>query len=136
MLRFGASPREGGLLAFLERLLGINRSEQLDERGGHPSPSGLMTRTEPSAVVSMEILVEQDVVTPVRIGLKESGPAVHRTPALCVTEEDSRQPICDLPGHFEQVHHAARARRALDPERVTVIKIEVQERANDQQVDR
>src|SRR5690349_20032735 len=72
---------ERGLLARLEELRGIQQAVQLDEFGHEPRPSGLMAGAEPGAVVAVEVLVEQNVVVPVRIGLELLGAAVDRPPA-------------------------------------------------------
>ena len=49
--------------------------ENLDKRSHQTRPARLMTRAKPGAVVAMEIFIEQDVITPVRITLELLGTA-------------------------------------------------------------
>src|SRR5215469_6626373 len=53
-----------------------------NELGNQARPSGLMTRTDTSAIVSMEVLVEIDQVAPVGIVLKDVQAAVYGTLAV------------------------------------------------------
>src|SRR5208337_2670472 len=95
---------ESRCLASLKQLLRIEQSEKLDQLRNQSCPSRLVTRSEPGAVISMEILVEQDVVAPVRVGLEFLRSTVDRPPATLVAQEDAGQPVRDLLGHLEEVH--------------------------------
>ena len=55
-----------GHLAELEELLGRAGREQMHATGDDPGPSGLVARAEAGSVVAVEVLVEQEVVAPVR----------------------------------------------------------------------
>jgi hypothetical protein len=55
------------------------RAKQIKHAGYDPRPSSLVTRPQASAVVSMEIFVEQNVIFPVRVLLKLVGSSVHWT---------------------------------------------------------
>ena len=72
-----------------------------------PGPAGLVARAEPGAVVAVEVLVEEDVVAPVGIGLELLRAAVDGSPAVLVAQEDAGEPVGDLLGHLEEVHHLA-----------------------------
>jgi hypothetical protein len=59
----------------------------LDELGDQPGPAGLVAGADAGPIVSMEILIERDVVAPVRSALQavlgaEDGPS----PALIAQE--------------------------------------------------
>ena len=56
---------EGGTLAGLEQLFGIDQSEELNQLRHQSCPSGLVTRAEPRPVVAVDVLVEQKMVAPV-----------------------------------------------------------------------
>ena len=51
----------------LENLLGSGCREEVHRASDNASPASLMTYAEPSAVVALEIFVEQNVITPVRV---------------------------------------------------------------------
>ena|SRR5215831_3922007 len=78
----------GGLSAELKHLLGGRRCKQMHGAGNNAGPAGLMARAEAGAIITMEILVKQDQVAPVRVFLKLPRAAVYRPPAIPVPEED------------------------------------------------
>ena len=93
---------------------------------------------EPGAGVAVEVLVEQDVVAPVRVVLEQrpSPPKTGRRPPVVAQEEADRggargrrrpRPACSC---------CARAGRALDREVVAVVVVELLERLDEQVVDR
>src|SRR5262245_4844849 len=47
-----------------EKRVRVDARKEIHERSDEAGPSGLMARAEPGAVVALEILVEQDEVTP------------------------------------------------------------------------
>ena len=67
------------LLAALLKQLG-------DQRG----PSGLMAGPDAGAIVAVKILVEEDVIAEVRIGLKFLRATEYRPPAMLVAQEQMR----------------------------------------------
>src|SRR5262249_1024519 len=91
---------------------------------------------DPRADVAVEVLVEEQVVPPVRIVLEPVAAAEDGTPSGGVAQEDVREPLLDLPGNLEQVHQAARAGRALDFEILSVIGEVVEQAADEHHVDR
>ena len=99
-----------------------------DRSISRPSRStGLVAGPDARAIVAMEVFVEQDVVPPMRIGLKFLGAAVNRPPADSSRRKDACQPVRNFLGHLEEVHQFARAGRALDLEVVAVVEIELQQ---------
>ena len=51
-----------------------------------------MTGADTSAIVAVEILIEQQAVAPVSIALELLGAAEHRPPAGLIAQEDPCQP--------------------------------------------
>ena len=74
----------------------INLPEDFDQVGDHPGPACLMAGADPRAVVTVEILVEQQIVPPVRIMLELLGATEHRAPVAIGQErcasDDWRSP--------------------------------------------
>src|SRR6516225_6846761 len=93
-----------------------------------------MTGSEPGAIVSMEVLVKQNVILPMRIFLEFSGSAVNRTLAICVTHKDAAQAAPDFFCYLEQRHVVARTGRTLDLEVISVERIHGQQAANDERI--
>jgi hypothetical protein len=106
----------------LQGFLRIEQSEKLDQFRHQSCPSRLVTRSEPGAVIPMEVLVQQDMVAPVRVGLEFLGAPVDRPPAALVAQEDAGQPVRDLLGYLEEVHHPAF--KAFDPKGQAQIRLE------------
>src|SRR5689334_12584328 len=76
-------------------------------------PTGLVAGTDPRSVVTVEILVEKEMVPPIRVflelfGSTENGPATVRAP-----EKDAHETMRKLRGHFAERHHVTRTRRAF-----------------------
>ena len=59
---------------------------ELDALGHQPGPAGLVAGAQPCAVVAVEVLVEEDVIPPMRIGLELLRAAVNGSPAVLVAE--------------------------------------------------
>src|SRR5438128_11171625 len=76
----------------------------LQELGHEPGPAGLVAGANAGAVVTVEVLVEEDEVAPVRIGLERVGAAVDRTPAVGPLEEDAGEPSRQLRRHVPERH--------------------------------
>src|SRR6266849_5408137 len=70
------------------KILGsVQTAEELDQFGNQACPAGLVARPQPSAVVSVEVLVEQDVILPLRAGLEFLRASIHRRPARLIAQE-------------------------------------------------
>ena len=92
------------------------RRQQEQQRHG-AGPAGLVAGADAGAVVAVEVLVEQQQVAPVGIGLELLGPAEHGAAPVRVARERARQAPPISPATSLQVHLAARAGRALDVSR-------------------
>src|SRR5262249_54800765 len=99
-------------------------AEEFDQLRDDTRPARLVAGAKACAIVTVEIFVEEDVIFPLRIGLKFLRPAVYRPPARPVAQKDPGEPMGDVPGHLEQGHDRARTGWTLDFEGVTVIQIE------------
>src|SRR5690349_4868253 len=55
-------------------------AEELDQEADKPGPPGLMARTESGAVVAMKMLVEQNVVPPMRVAVELRRTAIDGAP--------------------------------------------------------
>ena len=137
-VRFVEAARDARYPVALVRLLSLSSSfstllEQLrDERG----PARLMAGSDASAVVAVEVLVEQNQIAPVRIVLERLDAAEHRTPAILVAQEDARHPARELRGHLAEGHELPGSGRALDGESVAVVVMELLQRLDQEIVDR
>lgn len=108
----------------------------LDEPGDDAGPSGLVARSQPCTVVAVEVLVEEDVIAPVRVLLELRYGSKGRAPAVLITEEDAFEPVLDLLAYLVEVHPLARAGGALDSKAVSVERIEIEQAPDDQEVHR
>src|ERR1700751_5704676 len=115
-------------------MLLVKPAENFDQLGYQSSPAGLVACSKPRSVIAMKVLVEKDVIPPLRILLKLLRPSIHRPPARWIAQEDSTQTIAYLLGDLEDVHHLARTRWALDFEAVAVVEIERHQGPDDQRV--
>src|SRR5215510_893972 len=125
-----------GLSANLQEMLGVEEAEELDAHGHESRPAGLVAGPQSGAVVTMKVLVEEEVVVPMGVGLELPGPPVDGPATAFITQKDTREPRCDLPGYLEEGQHLPRPGGAFHPKRVAVIEIELQQRSDDEGVHR
>src|SRR3954453_8410653 len=100
-----------GLAAQLEYLLRRRCCEQVHHPRDDAGPAGLVARAQAGAVVTVEVLVKEHVIAPVRVLLKHLGAAVNGAAAVFVFQEDSGDAARYLLGHLVQVHLLAQAGR-------------------------
>src|SRR6516225_1372691 len=100
--------------ASFEHLLWIQVAVKLDEFPDQPRPARLMAGPQARPIVSMEVLVEQQVIPPMRIGLELLDASVHGAPASLVTQKNALQAGRNLPAHLKEVHQVPCAGRTLD----------------------
>ena len=70
-----------------------DRSEQLDQASHAAGPARLTAGSYPGTVVAVEVFVEQDQVSPARIGLELGRAAVNGAAPVWVTREDSAKAV-------------------------------------------
>src|SRR5512138_3419680 len=75
---------ERGLLAPLQCPLGVQQAEELDGLGHETGPAGLVAGAQSRPVIPVEVLIKQDVVAPVGVGLELLRAAVDGSPAALV----------------------------------------------------
>src|SRR5262249_61354341 len=68
--------------AEIESLLCRYARKDIHESGNDSRPTGLMARSQSRPVVAMEVLVEQEVVTPMHIRLELLGATIDGTGAV------------------------------------------------------
>jgi hypothetical protein len=60
----------------------------LDQFGDQSRPPGLVTRPDPSAIVSMKKFIEQNQIPPVRIRVENLSTARRWTPAILAAQKN------------------------------------------------
>src|SRR6266545_6064671 len=108
----------------------------LQEFGDDAGPSRLMVGSDSRAVVTVEVLVEEDEVPPVRVLLELLDASVDRAPPVGVPQEDAGVATGQLGGDIPQGHELPGARGALDLETVAVEMVEPLDRLDQQEVHR
>src|SRR5262252_6197340 len=91
------SVREAACLFCAGRL-----SPLVDERGDQPRPARLTRCAQPRPRVSVEVLVEEDQIPPVRILLELADGSVDGPPPRLVAREDADHPVGDVLRHLPQ----------------------------------
>src|SRR5215510_8737915 len=92
-------------------LLPIFIEQGNNERG----PTGLVACADAGPRVSVEVLRKENVVAPMRIGLKVLIVAICRPAARCgVPQKDACKAASELTSYTVECQHAARARGALN----------------------
>src|SRR5580704_6403951 len=82
-----------------------------------------MTRADASAVVTMEILVEQEQILPVRIALEKFGSACDGTATVLAADKNVDETSGDLGSHLPEVRFVAGSRRKFDFEVFPIIVV-------------
>src|SRR5438552_2085117 len=111
------------------------RAVLLHELGDEARPARLVAGPEPGAGVAVEVLVEEDEVPPVRIGLKLVDTTEDRPPPILITDEDAGEPAGQLQADLPERHESVTARGAGHLEAVAVEVIELLERLDQEVVD-
>src|SRR5215204_5765113 len=91
----------------LQKVPCIDRAEVLDQRSDQSGPAGLVDGSESRAVVAVEVLVKQQIVAPVGIGLKRFLTAVDGPAPVRAALPDRREPPCNFARDFVEVHQRA-----------------------------
>ena len=102
------------------RVLASTRPKMSRRGATRAGPARLVAGPEPRAVVTVEVLVKQNQIAPMRIVLELGRAAVDRPLSIGIAQKSARQPADKLLRHFEQRHVAAGTGRALNLEFVAV----------------
>src|SRR5215469_7786486 len=84
-------PGKSAGFAPFQKLVLVDATEKLNQFSDQARPSSLVARSQARAIVPVKIFVEQNVVSPVRIGLKLLGVSIHRPSPRFISQENSRQ---------------------------------------------
>src|SRR5712692_9930178 len=95
-----------------------------------------MVRAEPRSAVSVEILMEQEEVAPVRVGLKFLQTAEDRAAAVGAPQEDASQAGRELGGDFPQRLVLSRAGGAFHLQVTAVVVMKFLQRLDQQEIHR
>src|SRR5215831_2194242 len=87
----GGSGCRAHLSSALEQFIRREQRAQLAHARDESGPPSLVTRAEPRPVVTVKVLVEEDVIAPMRIGLERLYSGVHRPAPGGVAQEDAEQ---------------------------------------------
>src|SRR5262249_55865026 len=79
-------------LAGFEKAICIQVAVQLDKPRDQAGPPRLMAGAQPGTVVAVEVFVEKDAITPMRVGLELPRSAIYRPPSPFIRKKDARQP--------------------------------------------
>src|SRR4249920_1065162 len=110
-----------------EYCLFSHRPAYLNQPRDNARPPGLMTGSQPRAVVPVKIFKKENIVAPIGVILEPVSAAVHRAPTIYISHENAAQATNQLHCHFVQSHHIPRAGRTFDLEIVPVIRVEVKQ---------
>src|SRR5271170_850051 len=123
-------------LAGLKQVFLRHPREQIKAAGDQSSPACLMTGSQTCAVFSVEVLVKQDVISPVRIILELFRSSIDRALAVGVTQKHACVAAADFLSHLKQIHVIARAGWELDPKVWSIERIHLKQCSYDQSVHR
>src|SRR6266571_3275653 len=108
---------------------------RLEEIRYHSRPAGLMAGTDAAPAITVEVLVERDVIAPVRIVLKGHVGAKYSSATLLITQKDVREPPREFLRHLPQRQFLAGAGRAFYQEIVAIELLIFLERFDQQEID-
>jgi len=90
-------------------------------------PTGLMRSTEASSVVTVEELIEPDVITPVGVVVEHINSSIAGAAPVIVARKDMLEAVLELFRNLAEVHVIAGALGALNLERAAVEHVETQQ---------
>src|SRR5712691_5409081 len=99
----------------------------LQELGDEAGPARLVARADAGAVVAVEVLVEQNHVTPVRVALELLRVAEDRPVTVLAAQEDPREAPRELGGHLPEIQRLGRTGRTRNLQAVAVEVMELLE---------
>jgi len=95
--------RKGTCFARIQEFFSLKAPRYLDQLRDHTSPSGLEASAKARTVIRVEVLMEKDLILPLRIGLKFLHTPVNWPATGFVSQEDACQAIGDFASYLEQV---------------------------------
>src|ERR1700761_5183430 len=116
-------------------LRGRRRPGHLDKIRHEGRPPRLVGRAQPLPGFAMEVLVEEDVVAEVGVGLELLVAAKCRAAALGIAGKEADQPGAEVVGDFPEVAVVGATRGVWHLEAVAVEVVEALEAADEHKVD-
>src|SRR5687767_7816132 len=95
----------------------------LDQFGDEGGPAGLVARAEAGAGISVEVLIEEEMVAPVGVLLEGRTVGEHRAAAVRVALEDLHQALREEVRDLGECEECTGAGGALDCEVVAVVAV-------------
>src|SRR5262249_30723786 len=86
--------------------------------------------------IAVKVLIEQQEVAPMRVVLKLRRTSIDRTLSVVIALKNAHQPARDLLSDLIKIHLMTRAGGALYCKVVAVVRVILQQRSDDQSVDR
>ena len=114
----------------------VDHAAPADEVGHEARPAGLVRGADAGAGVAVEVLVEQQQVVPIRVGLELLDRPEDRPPAVLVGQPDRDEPSARCPPKRRAAGRLARSGRVVDREVVAHERVPVPERHDDEVVRR
>src|SRR4051794_23544896 len=100
-------------LAPFQISLGVQVAEQVNQLSYYPCPARLVAGSKARAVVTVEVLVKEEMVAPVGVALELLRRTIHWSSARGIAQEYALETVCQLASHLKEVHPAPRTCRAL-----------------------
>src|SRR5438093_7356921 len=94
-----------------------------------------MAGAESAATVTMEVLVEQHVVAPLRVLLEQVNLAEDGPTAIGVAQKDAFESERNFVGSLPQGAHLPRSSRTFNQKVVAVVAMELVKRFDEQEID-
>ena len=88
-------------------------------------PSRLVTRADSSAAASMEVFIEEEEITPLRIVLKQLHITVEGSSSVAITSEDADQTFLQLQRDLPEIELSTRSSREFHLEIITEVPAEL-----------
>lgn len=107
----------------------------MDHLGNQSSPAALVRSTETTTSVSIKELMEPQVILPMLVKVKEIRSGISSPTPFIVSGKQMLQPVLNLFRDVAQMHIIARARRALDLERIAVEHVKPEQGLDQQEID-
>src|SRR6185436_21196523 len=104
----------GAQLAKIQNLLRGCIGAQMQSTRDEPCPSGLVVCTETGSIVAVEILVEKDVIAPMRVLLESCQSSIDWPFPFAIAQKNAGQPAAEFLCDLEKRHIHSGTGRTLD----------------------
>ena len=131
-----AHDRQGARIAATRQptLLGVG-GEVVNQIKHQTTPSRLVTGTNAGPIITMEVLIKQEIILPIGVALKGPLTAKDWSKAFSIACENGNESVREILGNFVEVCHLAATGWEFNLEVVAEIRVVDTQRANDREVD-